>query len=175
LLVESNLQESFIPRDLHESQDLIQRAELLIGKNKGILPRRSIGILKTAIKQNNLEDLREYVPMIEKKYIRMKETFDKEQKDRIEIKQRDIAILLKHYTKKQLIKKLDSLKNESQKLKKKWDTIRHDERTQRKATISNRADAIAKQMLLIQDALESFEKNENPRPKDKSELNIQEI
>jgi len=53
-----------------------------------------------------------------------------------------------------LRKKLAKLENETMELMKKWSARRPDERTQRKATISNRVDSVAKQILLIKDIIE---------------------
>jgi len=51
------------------------------------------------------------------------------------------------------VKQLENCTKESLRLKKKWDSLRPDERTQRKATISNRINANAKEMMMVQDAL----------------------
>ena len=72
----------------------------------------------------------------------------------------ETRIYVAHYTKEQLTRKLKTLENESEELRKKWNIIRVDERTQRKARISNRADSVARYKLLIQDALKSLEKRQ---------------
>ena len=67
------------------------------------------------------------------------------EKDNLERKQktiRDINHLFKSYTK-------EKCKKESTILMEKWSTLGKGERTQRRATISNRADANAKEMMLI--------------------------
>jgi hypothetical protein len=136
---------------------LIDRAEQLIENNHGILYRSSMSILKTGIKRaKNLldySDLQEFVPLFEKEYTRLKSERETENREKEKRKMRDINILFKSYTKEMLFKQLENCQKESMKLKQKWDLLRRDERTQRKATISNRLDANAKEMMLIQDAL----------------------
>lgn len=143
--------------------NLINRAKQLIDSNHGILYRSSISILRTGLKlakeSNNFSDLQEFVPIFEKKYKRLKLQREKERLEREARKIRDITLLFKSYTKEVLFNRLDRCKKESLELKEKWSALRIDERTQRKATISNRADANAKEMMLIQDALTYLKKN----------------
>ncbi len=143
--------------------NLINRAEQLIGNNHGILYKSSISILKTGIKiareSNNFSDLQEFVPKFEKNYKKLKLQREKEKSERENRKIRDINILFKSYTRELLFNRLDKCKKESSTLKTKWDSLRVDERTQRRATISNRAEANAKKMMLIQDALTYMKKN----------------
>jgi hypothetical protein len=87
------------------------RAESLIKNNKGVLYKRSIGILKVGLRlasNGNMADLKEFVPIFERKYLRMKARLDrklKEEKDRYD---QQMAGLIKNYSltdlKKQLVK-----------------------------------------------------------------------
>ncbi len=142
---------------------LIDRAEQLIKNNHGILYKRCISILETGIKRaTNLldySDLEDFVPIFEKKYMRLKFQLEQENRQSKEKKIQNITLLFKSYTKEMLFKQLENCTKESLKLKIKWDSLRRDERTQRKATRSNRVDANAKEMMLIQDALNSLKKN----------------
>lgn len=137
--------------------NLIVRAEKLIENNHGVLYRRCISILKTGIKRAekilDYSDLQEFVPLFEEKFERLKTQFEKENHAQEQKKIRDISCIFKSYTKEMLYKQLESCRKESLKLKEKWSTLRKDERTQRKATISNRITANAKEMMLVQDAL----------------------
>lgn len=60
---------------------LLEKAKHLININKGILPRRSINILKKGLQfaheKNDFSDLIEFVPMLERKYHRIKAKFEK--------------------------------------------------------------------------------------------------
>ena len=58
-----------------------------------------------------------------------------------------------------LYKELEKCEKESLKLMGKWSELRRDERTQRKATISNRADANARMMMLVRDAITHMKKS----------------
>ena len=143
--------------------NLINRAEQLIDSNHGILYRSSISILRTGLRlakeSNDYSDLEEFMPIFEKKYKRLKLQREKERLESEERKIRDINILFKSYTREMLFDRLDKCEKESSTLKTKWDSLRVDERTQRKATISNRADGNAKEMVLIQDAITYMKKN----------------
>ncbi len=137
--------------------NLIQRALFLIENNHGILYKSSIGILKTGLnqakEQDNFSDLEEFVPIFEKNYIRLKAQWEKEEHHKEQLRRRDMELLIAHYSVRQLEKKLAALERESLELKHKWDHRRPDERTQRKCRITNRADTVAKEILLIQDSL----------------------
>jgi hypothetical protein len=145
-----------------KKSSLIDRAEQLIKNNHGVLYRSSISILKTGIKRaENLfdySDLQEFVPIFEREYERLKSKRETENREREERKMRDITILFKSYTKEMLFKQLEKCGKESMRIKQKWDLLRRDERTQKRATLSNRADANAKEMMLIQDALTYLKK-----------------
>ncbi len=52
-----------------------------------------------------------------------------------------------------LYQRLKKCKKESLELMERWSALRRDEKTQRKATISNKADANAKEMMQIQNAI----------------------
>lgn len=151
----------------NDKNKLIRRAKQLIEKNHGILYRRSISILKTGIiktrEKNNYSDLIEFVPKFEVKYKNRKIQLEA---DRIEQEQKriwNIRHLYGSYTKEMLMNQLKKCEKESIKLMKKWSLLRKDERTQRKAIISNRADVNAKEMMLIQDALTYMNKNQLKR------------
>ena len=157
----------------HEQKlTLLQRADEIIKKNHGVLPRSCIGILKAEIKlattKNNFEDLIEFVPMFEKKYIRLKKSIEEDRIHKDQIRTRDITLEITHHTKNQLIKELAKLEKESLELMQKWSTRRKGERTQRTAKISNRADAVAKRKLLLQDAIQEYDtfKNQINQKKD---------
>lgn len=141
-----------------QNNDLFERAERLIESNHGILYKSSIGILKHGLKLarefNDFSDLEEFVPKYEKKYICMKKKYEAEKLERERRILQVIHLLFKSYTKEMLYKRLAQCKRESMQLMNKWSTLRIDERTQRKARISNRADANAQEMRLIQDALD---------------------
>jgi len=144
-------------------KDLIKRAETLIHTNKGILPRSSIGILNKGLQfareKNDFSDLIEFVPMFEKKYIRLKAKFERETQENTQKRDELIQRLYGSLTKEQLLKELAKLQKESMELMHKWSSRRPDERTQRKCRISNRADAVAKEMMLIQDAIKKLDSN----------------
>lgn len=147
--------------------NLICRAEALIEINHGVLYKSCISILRTGLRMakesNNFSDLQEFVPIFEKKYKRLKLQIKKENIEREQKTIRDIKHLFKSYTKEKLFQRLKKCKGESLKLMEKWSALRRDERTQRKATISNRADANAKEMMLIQDAINYIKINKLKR------------
>lgn len=148
---------------MFEKSDLIHRAELLIEINHGILYRSCISILTTGLhlakELDNFSDLQEFVPIFEKKYRRLKLQLEKEDIRRKQKKMQDIKLLFKSFTREMLYNRLEKCKEESLKLMKKWSALRRDERTQRKATISNRADTNAWEMILIQDAINYMKTN----------------
>ena len=84
----------------------------------------------------------------------MKKEYEAEKFEREKKTLQVIHLLFGSYTKEMLYKRLAQCKKESMRLMNKWLTLRVDERTQRKACISNRADANAQEMRLIQDALD---------------------
>ncbi len=140
-----------------KEKELIQRAENLINTNKGILERSSIGILRKGLQiakeKNDFSDLIEFVPMFEKKYIRLKAKFEKETEESTKKRNDLIQRLYGSLTREQLLKELAKLQKESTELMHKWSARRPDERTQRKCRIYNRADEVAKEKMLIHDAI----------------------
>ena len=143
--------------DIREEKELIKRAEHLLKISKGILYRGSVGIiehgLKLAKKLNDFSDLKEFLPIIERKYLRLKKKYEEDRQEKERVNNLQINLLYKSYTKEMLLNQLEKCQKESLRLMERWLALRRDERTQRKATISNRAGANAKEMILIQDAL----------------------
>ena len=93
--------------------------------------------------------MKEFVPKFEKKHRKMKLQIEKDNLERKQKTIRDINHLFKSYTKEMLYNRLEKCKKESTILMEKWSTLGKGERTQRRATISNRTDANAKEMMLI--------------------------
>ena len=141
---------------------LITKAKLIIENNHGVLYKSSIGILKHGLKnateKNDFEDLEEFVPKFERQYIVMKKKLEQLIQERTENWNYRVSLYIKSYSLEQLHRKLARLEKETMELMKKWSSRRPDERTQRKATISNRADSVAKAILLIKDAIDIIEK-----------------
>ncbi|MEE9378676.1 MAG: hypothetical protein V3V33_11660 [Candidatus Lokiarchaeia archaeon] len=150
-----------------DKTNLIHRAEHLIKNNHGVLYKSCISILKTGLRMaretQDFSDLKEFVPKFEEKHIKMKLQIEKENLERKQKTIQDITHLFKSYTKEMLFNQLEKCKKESMELMEKWSRLRRDERTQRKATISNRADSNAKEMVLIQDAITYMGKNKLTR------------
>ena len=149
--------------DPNPKTSLLQRARAIIKNNHGVLYRSSIGILKTGIKnatqKEDFTDLIEYVPKFEKLHVRMKKKLEEELKHGEYVRMRDITLTVKRHTKAQLEKELTNLEKESMELMDKWcNRRRPDERTQWKAQVSNRADSVARRMLLVKDALQDYDK-----------------
>ena len=140
-----------------ERINLIHRAEHLIKSNHGVLYRSCISILKTGLRMaretHDFSDLKEFVPKFEEKHIKMKLQIEEDDLERKQKTIRDITHLFKSYTKEMLYNLLDKCKKESMELMEKWSALRKGERTQIRATISNRADANAKEMMLIKNAI----------------------
>ena len=65
-----------------EGTQLIKRAENLIDKNRGVLYKSSIGILKRGLidarEKEDFSDLKEFLPRFEREYERMKVQFERE-------------------------------------------------------------------------------------------------
>ncbi len=141
---------------------LITRANLIIENNHGVLYKSSIGILKHGLKnateKDDFEDLEEFVPKFEKKNILMKKKLEQLIQERTEDWNYRVNLYIKSHSLEQLRRKLAKLEKETIELMKKWSERRPDERTQRKATISNRADSVAKAILLVKDAIDIIEK-----------------
>lgn len=153
--------------NMPERINLIHRAEHLIKNNHGVLYKSCISILKIGLQMaretHDFSDLKEFVPKFEKKRIKMKLQIEKNNLERKQRTIRDITHLFKSYTKEMLYNRLEKCKKESMELMEKWSRLRRDERTQRKATISNRADSNANEMMLIQDAITYMENNKLTR------------
>lgn len=110
----------------------------------------------------------EFVPMLERKYNRLKAKFEKETQENTRRRNDLIQQLYGSLTKAHLLKKLVKLQKESSELKIKWDSRRPDERTQRKCRTSNRADEAAKEKMLIQDGI----KMKDSKPQFLEKINI---
>jgi hypothetical protein len=103
--------------------------------------------------KSEFSELREWFPIMQQKQARLRAKLDEEQRHEDEHRAAMIQILHGRKTIAELETEKAKLHAESLVLKAKHDLLRLDERTQRRAKICNRADAISRSLMLIEDAI----------------------
>ena len=145
-----------IPEEAKNSKEiLVQKANQLLKKGKFILYPSSKSILRGEIKACELgkpDELAYFVPIMEKKYLRLKHKFEHDQKQKAELEERFLKPYLE-LSLSQLKNALARKKKEKEKLWKREAELRPDERTQRKATIKNRQVESSRELARIQEAI----------------------
>ncbi|NMC04577.1 MAG: hypothetical protein GYA24_05160 [Candidatus Lokiarchaeota archaeon] len=145
---------------------LLRDAKLLVANNRGVLYGGSIAILKHGIMlaetKGDFSDLREYVPKFTEKHAHMKVQLEEEQRQQAIRHRQDIHLHHHDKTLKQLYAELARLEAESLVIRERHARLRPGERTQRRAHVLNREEAIAKAKVLLWDAIDLKKKGESP-------------
>jgi hypothetical protein len=96
---------------------------------------------------------------IRKKYEKRKKELQKKHKKDLQINKELINKMKENYTKKEIKRKLEICKKKDKEYKKKWDNLRIDERTQRKARLHNKIDRNAHKIQMLKQVLKDFKKS----------------
>jgi hypothetical protein len=131
-----------------EKQDYQERASKLV--DNGYLKPRQRAIIKGAMKDNDFEELKEWVPKIEKKARIQEQQIIQENKRQQQLKQKQANIIFGKMSHKELSKEKIKTQQELEKLHKDYQTLRPDERTQKRARLSNKWDYLAERKRQIE-------------------------
>ncbi len=146
--------------------DMLREAKLLAETNRGVLYSASLAVLKHAIMlaetKNDYSDLHEWFPLLKEKHARLKVQLDEEQRQQAIHHRQDIHLLHHDKTLQQLYAELARLEAESLVVRERHMRLRPGERTQRRAHVLNRMEAIGKAKILLWDAIDLVKKGEAP-------------
>ncbi len=146
--------------------DLLRDAKHLLETNRGVLYPASCAVLRHAIAlaetKVDFSDLREWFPSLKEKHDRLAAQLAGERRQEEAHQQETIELLHGTKTLAQLYAELARLEAESLVMFERHKRLRPDERTQRRAHVLNRADAIARAKMLVLDAITQRKKGEKP-------------